>query len=1723
MSRHLVCWLFFAVIALAGCGNGPEGESSPDAGISTDGGETACPSAEVLEQEPACQLDDDCPCGTHCSLGRCIARCTTDNDCSIGEQCDDFGRCRAEGDRALVPLPSTDGQGTLTVDRQQLFLTADAEQAIQVGASDRPVTQARVVAERGVEIQCPQQEGFSAKCMLEDLQVDSKTDLIVRYAESYDETSDDIPTVTLYGPANTETVSIPRFDQTVFQVDPVPEPIAGSYRGTLRLDAVGTTDTLENMPDAPIPTEFAVDATIWSVDGGIVLGIDDPNSALTSRGEFIGTLELGEANEDDIIEGTGTFKDHPFASATVAGQDHTLLASTVEANLRATEIPRAFSLELTQAYRGMGLSRTPAVRWVIELERTGTSAATLPNRSDLPAELDYDPQARALEASPWAAAFQNNPRPSIDSITGDFLDPQQSRYCGMSASVMTRLEQELGAYWMLRESKVVGSQPLEFPYSANFMPVYENAVDLATAAYQQVDPNVTSGAFYNLDTPDSFSEVLRSQNVRGVACSFRDFRVTLAGYAGQAVPAVTTGGTAIDFCNTLANDLDCRVQDADIPVSYYAQGGVTWEGNGVYPLRNAFFDINTTVDKTCVLPTSHARCAESISCIDSTSTATDDYRDWGFGSSFTDESGDFMCDRGSLSAGIALDRGPTDRKANEVLDLCKDDLEGLAAAPPTGGSPNAVFGDSNECISYGRLLAAVGTQSPIFNDGFTSTSPEAEAAAAAYTQRLLVRWLKVHGYIAMETDQTEQMAEYFRRGLNQTASDQVPPRIETMFPASMKGWDIFLTPHVARAVLEMPDEAVAQPDYRVYGAGREGATGEDPRDALGPVIFETLIRHASLLERYLKTNGRTRGSDTDYITEWMPRMLLAQTLAADLNRRAQATDTTPSWADSYVNQRERAKASILDSLDYILTVNNGGNPLGVEDYDLPLYYAANDSDGDVDRFTAITNYIAGTEDGPGGLAKSAISTARTSLRDAELVYEAASERNWRTGLIDQFETLSDQWKIDLKRKYNNKLFDICGPNLEAGNPDYSPIDDPNFNAASCAVADTQECTLTAEEQYGDWTEDDFLGRICMHNVMSWGYNSTTGFTNERARTFASTCYNRWSNLPTDNVLSVEECSQYDSDLCLKCDWKDNVLELPLTRDAFHLAPANAPTSGREGRASNRVARARRTCRQRHPNMRRSVSPERTPIEIPDCLTGSLGESYLNVVSATTDIKAAQQAYDEHLDAYKIAMRSCFSLASTNRQLSRARSRHERQMRGLRNRKFEFDRSAQIATATKECLDAASGADGIAGAIGAVGTCAAAVAEADYTVKSMFVEAYMEKAQLAHDNEIANIAESGEERRCFIEARKELVGMETASTDIESALYALERAHADVDGQIMEAERLHARGRAHVEELADEPEMVDGEQWAQPEIEQYIQDFTLAKRATYLAVRAAEYEFQQSLSVRQLVLTAKLPQDLEDALAEVWTTAKTRSIGGKVANELTAVVSLRDDILQLNDMSQWPESFHTLSVEERFRALLSAERYAVYDDSGQYVGQRIPFELAPLGSLGAETNGVAIYSRTDCAERLWSIDAGIVGDGAAVGGSQKVRMDVSQRNAFYSQWCGDPSSYADPFQYASVRPSRNLFRVPGSGQLEGTEASSDPDEVQEFTRARLQATIGTDEATLEDESASVDASSELATRGLYGDYAIFIDDENISRNGEDGLDLNAVEDILLRFDYLSVSK
>src|SRR5262249_14566022 len=87
-------------------------------------------------------------------------------------------------------------------------------------------------------------------------------------------------------------------------------------------------------------------------------------------------------------------------------------------------------------------------------------------------------------------------------------------------------------------------------------------------------------------------------------------------------------------------------------------------------------------------------------------------------------------------------------------------------------------------------------------------------------------------------------------------------------------------------------------------------------------------------------------------------------------------------------------------------------------------------------------------------------------------------------------------------------------------------------------------------------------------------------------------------------------------------------------------------------------------------------------------------------------------------------------------------------------------------------------------------------------------------------------------------------------------------------------------------------------WLDQSISSYHAHMAYARRLTYLAVRAYEYESQQTNALRSAVLNAVLPNDLKVVATTIL--GATAPFAGRRIDSGPLVLSLRDDVLQIAD-------------------------------------------------------------------------------------------------------------------------------------------------------------------------------------------------------------------------------
>ena len=294
-------------------------------------------------------------------------------------------------------------------------------------------------------------------------------------------------------------------------------------------------------------------------------------------------------------------------------------------------------------------------------------------------------------------------------------------------------------------------------------------------------------------------------------------------------------------------------------------------------------------------------------------------------------------------------------------------------------------------------------------------------------------------------------------------------------------------------------------------------------------------------------------------------------------------------------------------------------------------------------------------------------------------------------------------------------------------------------------------------------------------------------------------------------------------------------------------------------------------------------------------------------------------------------------------------------------------------------------------------------------------------------------------------------------------------------------------------------------WLDEKVERFRTEFAWAQRLTFIAMRAVEYEFQQSMPYRSEIVGATTATDLEKVIIGLKQEQASRTLNRRRPEESAIVISLRDDVLGIADRSSEPARERNWTPAQRFASRMWTDAYGVRDKDGNYLGQGIPFTLGPTGVL-----------ETRCGERLWRATATLQGDGieASAPGASVILM---KKNSFASQYCDGKAPTIVGLDGTSITPTMQAGVIHTSSEMFLPGANVDLSDANDFTAALLYPWFNIRKTDFYKTTYQDGASEELAGRGLYGDYVLLFPKQMLT----DDFKLDKVEDVLLRFDYLSV--
>lgn len=1677
-----------------------------------------------IEERRACISDDHCPCGSHCDLGVCVAECQQDSDCGDGQRCDTFGRCRAAWDTGIVPAPTGAPVGAFEISTPRLELHESVRSAeLVIDTFDVTIPRMRVVATGGATFQCDGVAGAS-ECVIEDIDAGSR---IVLDIESDDPVTD--------GASVTIITDRSRASASVVEVRPLPSALAlvdelpGVYTGdaVIRGAGIGATGAATDEPAEKFSVPLR--AEIFSVGGDdYVIELSDSFHALSPTGTIVASLGVSDA---DPAAASISIPSHAvFSGGLERGSSYDIVATHDVVSARVTSGPSVLTFDVQQRFEGvLPDGEAPMVTWEIALVRerapSGDPAPAIPGD----AALSNDPNTTAFAPSPLEQALRSKSLGIVSKTHEELLAiaEQNARHTGGPVDVEACTYGDAADVEQIARITTWSAYGTLQGFSSSD---YSTAMALAQAPYIFVkafasalpadavlQPEEIGGEVFRISAPVNMP--VGDARSAFIPCSGSvsfDYSQTVYRDGCERGALLEEQSRRVDYtipsdsCVQLAQRYGCEVEDiapASVDLANGAElsaGRIEASGQVLGTPQpepvcwlTSYENVALTYDKVCrFAPAVPVRCTEGVLCAEGSSWESSLFND-----QLLEVSGDQACEVGDRVGALELDRRAELflAKTRDLLDECMDEVRALRVDHPPmvvsggGESLGELFAASPKCIDVSRHVLATSFAFGASRHGLVTETPEARARTSL-GMRLVQRWLLLHAGAADEKRATAD-ADIVFEGVNPG-----PGPLEVL-EYSASGYDLLLHPRIATGIVGASDDSFTNPDYR----GALGVQALPPTEhtaGLPATLYETMAAQLDLVSAYTERKALNRDTTAvDGIQTIMPRLVVVHAITNALAGRVD-TSTAP-WTERLDASRGQFFSSFRRARRATTSLTDGSNPLGIAESDLPLYFSGM-TQGPGGTFSAVSDYIIGSPANTTAWAPFLVTRAQQSFASARAAFQIEIDRDYRA----RYNGNEYENKIgDVITDYDNQLSEFCGPQSTAS------VEDDTFSAYSCYIDNTPDCAFTALAKYEGFEGRDWAHLLCPHAEAQRRFGGSYGFNSPNTRDFADrACEER--------ILSENEC--VGPAPCLRCRVGADIVA-EITLDAGSLA-LDVPGTG--GAVVQNVDAVKRGCEELYPGARkpRPTHGERTAAR---CFHGAIGEAALEVFAAERSLQLASQAISEHTEAYNIAVESCNILARSNTELEDLRTKHAENLNIMRGVKTGIEAAAVAAGETKDCLGTVAGADA-SGKAFAGGACAAGAAKAAFDIATLVLDNEIEKAITAHENAIA--AAEGERDRaiCMQDAKLELVGIESARISATQASIDLIRAYENVQDLQLEARTAWVSGRAQVRDLrASKVAPPTGGDWAVEEVETFTRRMQLARRALYLGVQAVEYEYQTSLVKKNDVLTAKTPDELQAVLEDLWVESGTGSIGGNKPTDLKVILSLRDDVLRLQDLTQTAVG-HSVSPTARLRMILNDPQNVVRDDEGEVIGRRVPFSLEPLEALGISPEGIPVFAASDCAERVWSVNASILGANGAspFEGNDMTfsRLSLEKSNVFHSQWCQDGNE--EPFQVASVRPSRNLFRSPGLEAQVG-EMTVIPDPRETTTSARIEAYFNVTRDEFDADSYTNGATQELAGRGLYGEYALFIPEGLISMASQsgrtNGLVIDRIDDILLRIDYVSVAK
>jgi hypothetical protein len=551
--------------------------------------------------------------------------------------------------------------------------------------------------------------------------------------------------------------------------------------------------------------------------------------------------------------------------------------------------------------------------------------------------------------------------------------------------------------------------------------------------------------------------------------------------------------------------------------------------------------------------------------------------------------------------------------------------------------------------------------------------------------------------------------------------------------------------------------------------------------------------------------------------------------------------------------------------------------------------------------------------------------------------------------------------------------------------------------------------------------------------------------------------------PDDDIYSFHDYSS-DSFVLVPKYYNFNNLSLPLKQDWVQFATPKC--SDGQGHLP-----------QDYPLPSASTFPA-------SCYMGALGVAFHEMQANVDRLERAKEVLDAGKKGVDDTFTQCSHIDSQNVQITQALNTYQ-------SLKQDYELLSGFAGAAEKGISTGNIYAGIATAFVSFGFSAVDKAVQDAADSLQLFETLFSNDQKAE--------------ACWNSFRAQTRALAAATTDVQIASKEL-----DVQGvafqnlQSSNSLNLKEGVAAYLREVASPVKSLAHHFWVDEKVERFKKEFEWSRRLTFIAMRAVEYEFQQSLPYRSAIVSATAPAQLDDVVRGLKQEQAARTINRRRPEESSIVVSLRDDVLSISDQSDAPAGERAWTPAQRFSSRLWDQSFAFRDSKGNYLGQGVPFTLGPTGVL-----------ETRCGERLWRATATLQGDGIE-STAPNAQVLLLKRNTFSSQYCAGkaPTTTANG---TTTSPTMQVGAIHTSAQLFEPGASVDLSDAEEYAAALLTPWFNIRRTDFYKTSYQDGSSEELAGRGLYGDYVLLFPKQML----DDQFALDRVEDVLLRLDYLSV--